>query len=121
MWTGRRLREAFEVDHCFPFACWPNNDLWNLLPTSRRANQKKRDRLPSAELLHSSRDRMLEWWSEGYGDWGILERFRAEASSSLPFSAALSGDLWDSTFSGVDNQRVRLRTDQQLDEWDGNP
>jgi SAM-dependent methyltransferase len=137
VWTGRRLRTAFEIDHCFPFACWPNNDLWNLLPASRRANLQKASRLPSAELLYGSRERILEWWREGYGGWGVLERFREEAFSSLPLSAMLAGHgggvagktevqngvvgagLWESVFCGVDSQRVRLRTDQRLEEWEG--
>ena len=32
VWSGRRLTESFEIDHCFPFAAWPCNDLWNLPP-----------------------------------------------------------------------------------------
>ena len=33
IWTGRRLRRNSDIDHCFPFAAWPCNDLWNLLPS----------------------------------------------------------------------------------------
>ena len=41
VWTGRRLTREFDVDHCFPFAAWPCNDLWNLLPSAPDANRRK--------------------------------------------------------------------------------
>ncbi len=127
VWSGTRLRTRFAIDHCFPFSFWPNNDLWNLLPASEAANQKKSDRLPSAELLHRCRDRILQWWDEGYGSTVDRDRFRMEAFSSLPMTGVLArdsgatdaADLHDSVFIGVDSQRVRLRADQQLAEWDG--
>ena len=41
-WTGRALRPgAVQVDHCLPWSVWTCNDLWNLLPASREANQRK--------------------------------------------------------------------------------
>jgi hypothetical protein len=52
VWTGRRLEaSSLDMDHCFPWAAWPCGDLWNLLPSHRQANQRKRDRMPSEELL----------------------------------------------------------------------
>lgn len=40
VWTGRVLSpQNLDVDHCFPWAAWPCEDLWNLLPTDRTVNQ----------------------------------------------------------------------------------
>ena len=57
IWSAKRLgpRSKLEIDHCFPWSRWPNNDLWNLLPTSAVINSQKRDRLPSAETLGEAR------------------------------------------------------------------
>lgn len=34
VWSGCALKHQYHVDHCLPFAYWPNNDKWNLLPTT---------------------------------------------------------------------------------------
>ena len=41
VWTGDRLTGNFDIDHCFPFAAWPCNDLWNLLPSLPAEIRKK--------------------------------------------------------------------------------
>jgi len=120
VWTGKRLGDAYAVDHCFPFARWPNNDLWNLMPASPSANTSKSDRLPSALCLESARGRILDWWHDGYGNPGYLDRFRAEVTASLPITRiAGTADPFDRAFAGLQHQRIRLRTDQQLAEWEG--
>ena len=49
IWTHKTLnQERYAVDHCFPWARWFNNDLWNLMPATERANMAKGDKLPSA-------------------------------------------------------------------------
>jgi hypothetical protein len=36
VWSGRALTTgSLDVDHCFPWAVWPCDDLWNLLPAHR--------------------------------------------------------------------------------------
>lgn len=61
VWTGKRLKGRYDIDHCFPFVAWPCNDLWNLLPSDRRVNQNKSDRLPSPHALETARPRLLDW------------------------------------------------------------
>lgn len=59
VWTDKRLSlDELQVDHCFPWASWPCDDLWNLMPASREANQAKRDKLITAGLLERKRDRI---------------------------------------------------------------
>jgi hypothetical protein len=54
-----------DVDHCFPWAAWPCDHLWNLMPCLPAVNNRKRDGLPDDAMLRSARDRILEWWGKG--------------------------------------------------------
>lgn len=119
-WTGKRLNDRYDIDHCFPFAHWPNNDLWNLLPAHAQVNNTKRNRLPTADMLERAKDRILEWWGGGYASLGYSERFMTEASAALPVVTCFDSDNdLERVFAGVRNQRVRLKCYQQLAEWDG--
>ncbi len=121
VWTGRRLAGNFDVDHCLPRSVWPCNDLWNLMPAHRQTNQhQKRDLLPSGQLLRVAQDRIMDWWLAGYrlqDTAAIAERFRLEAAASLTGVSANSSEL-DDVFIGVNVQRMRLRHNQQVPEWD---
>jgi SAM-dependent methyltransferase len=119
VWTGARLNsESFDIDHCFPWSAWPCGDLWNLLPASRRVNQHmKRDRLPSSSALTAARDAIVDWWGRAWrSDAALCERFRREATAAL----SVSGDApMEDVFAGLEWRRLRLRQDQQLQEWAG--
>ncbi len=119
VWTGSRLTQAFDVDHCFPFAAWPCNDLWNLLPSSPTANRKKSDLLPSPAALEQARPRMLEWWDRAYiRNSEYAGRFEDESRSALPLAVADDGALsLESLFEGVMIQQMVLKRDQQIAEW----
>jgi SAM-dependent methyltransferase len=117
VWTGQRLQgQNYHVDHCFPWSRWFNNDLWNLMPASVRANSQKAEKLPGAALMHESRDRILEWWDSAYGNVSLGEQFRIEAEAALPLVAETGASL-DSVFDAILHQRARLKVDQQLEEW----
>jgi len=46
VWTARKLKIlSYDIDHCFPWSRWDNNDLWNLLPASHLANAAKSEKL----------------------------------------------------------------------------
>ncbi len=64
VWTERKIRSTsnMHIDHVIPFSVWSNNDLWNLLPTHKDTNMKKRDRIPSTELLDKRRTEILNYW-----------------------------------------------------------
>lgn len=120
VWTGANLQrnKDFHVDHCFPWKSWQNNDLWNLMPATVRANSNKSDRLPAAALMQTSRTRIVEWWEEAFIGHDKENRFLIEASSALP----LVGDskpTVDAIFQGMMIQRSRLKQNQQLTEWLG--
>jgi len=81
VWTERAIPKDFAVDHAIPFSLWRNNDLWNLLPASVEANNRKSDRLPTYELLQRRRDLIIHCW-RGL-DEALGERFRREAQTLL--------------------------------------
>lgn len=82
-WSGTKLsKRAYAVDHTFPFARWPNNDLWNLLPTKTTINSAKSDKLPTRQRLVLSRDYIIDWWQQA---WHEHDReFFTQAMFALP-------------------------------------
>lgn len=61
VWTGKSIT-SYDVDHLIPFSIWKNNDLWNLLPSNASINNKKRDKIPSVELIERQKDLILYYW-----------------------------------------------------------
>lgn len=121
VWTGRALAgRAIEVDHCLPWAAWPCNDLWNLLPASREANQEKSDRVVAAPALLAAKPRIMAWWQAGYveADVATRARFAEEARSTLPLPLDREPDL-EELFAALDFRRLRLHQDTQVPEWAG--
>ncbi len=62
VWSGASLHQVFDIDHVIPFDLWHNNDSWNLLPSSRKANNAKRNKLPSGEILKRRKDCIVHYW-----------------------------------------------------------
>ena len=64
VWSGVSIKslEECNIDHLLPFAVWQNNELWNLMPATPEANNKKSDKIPSDELLEKRKDAILEYW-----------------------------------------------------------
>jgi hypothetical protein len=115
VWTASNVKSP-HIDHCFPWARWLNNDLWNLLPASSIANASKGDKLPSAFAMADARGRIMDWWQHAYIDSPLQERFLLEAGSSLP--NLIDGEpCAEEIYVAVLHQRSRLKSDQQLVEW----
>lgn len=119
VWTKKHLRRSIAIDHCFPFAAWPCNDLWNLLPSHPKANGSKSDRLPAPDLLLRAKPLVLEWWDAAYCRDKVLEkRFLDESSSALPLAKTEGRVVTpESIFNGLMVQQSVLKRDQQLEEW----
>jgi SAM-dependent methyltransferase len=62
VWSGKRLKDEFDVDHAIPFALWMNNDLWNLFPILPTVNNRKRDKLPTTSLVKQRKDVIIDYW-----------------------------------------------------------
>jgi hypothetical protein len=119
VWSNADLsKRQYEVDHCFPWSRWLNNDYWNLLPASVTANGQKREKLPSAATMHTARPRIVQWWEMAYTESDMAERFFMEAESALPLLGDGCRDLGQ-IFEAMQHQRARLKSNQQLAEWDG--
>ena len=114
-WTGKRSKNL-DIDHAFPWARWPNNDLWNLLPCSSNINAQKSDRLPSQVAMHTASSRIIAWWDRAYSSCSLEKQFTEEALVSLP---GLSRDSFtlDSVYEAMLHQRAKIKHDQQLAEW----
>ena len=119
VWSGAALRRnALDIDHCLPWSAWPCSDLWNLLPASRQVNQRlKRDRLPSAAALASARQGIVHWWETAWQhNPALKDRFEREAAAALPVPV---GGALEDVFAALEWRRLRLRQDQQIEEWSG--
>ena len=80
VWTGNPIT-SFDIDHVIPFSVWKNNDLWNLLPSTKMKNNKKRDKIPSPYVLEHASKRIFKYWSLLFMNNEI--RFRREIENSL--------------------------------------
>ena len=114
-WSGSKLKaESYAVDHAMPFSRWPNNDLWNLLPTKTQINTKKSDKLPSSTRLQHSRQIITDWWQQGWSD--NADEFFIQANLALP-NLPDSNRSFDDVFDAFTLQRDRIKDFQQLEEW----
>ena len=118
VWTSRHLKGShYDIDHCFPWSRWNNNDLWNLLPASQAANAAKSEKLPSDGLLKQARPRVIDWWEQAIVGSEFETRFFSEAEAALPLLG--ESRSIDMVFEGMLQQRLRLKTNLQLAEWLG--
>lgn len=118
VWSGRRLQDGVDVDHCLPLAAWPCQDLWNLVPSSSTVNRAKGDKLVTPERLEGARDRLLEWWDRAYirGPKSLEARFRLEAHLSL-FIPDEDGPGLEGVFQGLAMRRMALARGKLLNAW----
>lgn len=114
-WSGKQLKSTnYAVDHAFPFARWPNNDLWNLLPTNTKVNSQKSDKLPTGLKLAGSREFILEWWKQGWQHHQT--EFFSQANLALP-NLRPDNTSFSDVFDAFALQRDRIKAFQQLEDW----
>lgn len=118
VWTGARLRDEYDVDHCFPFAAWPCGDAWNLMPAARQVNNQKSNRLVTQAALERAGDAIGAWWQDAFlsqGD-GQRRQFFLEASQTLPLLVADPGTA--DVIDAMKVHRIKLEKDQGLRAWE---
>ena len=118
VWSAKSLKQQYDIDHSMPFSRWPNNDLWNLLPTDSHVNNQKSDRLPTEQKLKQAKERIQHWWQTAWlePENQIQKRFFAEANIALPGLHSDNSSV-DDLFEALVMQRGRLKEMQQLREW----
>ena len=118
VWSGQRLRDDYDIDHCFPFAAWPCGDAWNLMPASKRINNEKSNRLVTQAALERASERIGEWWEDAFlsAGTGTRERFFLEAEQTLPMLGNAGSAL--ELIDAMKVQRIRLAKDQGLRAWE---
>jgi len=116
VWSGTTLTSEFHVDHCLPFAYWPNNDKWNLLPTTSKENQNKSNKVPSAHRLQNSKQRILDWWQLAWGEKDLQFRFFSEAALSLPNIPPQCTDF-EEVYEAMGLQVKGVRSRLLIAEW----
>jgi SOS-response transcriptional repressor LexA len=115
VWTDRSLGSSFDVDHAIPFVLWKNNDLWNLFPAHPAINNEKRDRLPTKDLLRSSRKRILGYWNLMREHNPI--RFDFEAAK-LAGAELAAGRNWENRLFGAVTEAVEVTAIQRgVERW----
>ena len=117
VWSGTVLKQDYHVDHCLPFTYWPNNDKWNLMPTTTNENLKKSDKVPTAEKLHKSKQRILDWWQLAWDHSDLSkQRFFSEAALSLPNIPPQCRDF-DEVFDAMGLQVRGVKSRLLINEW----
>ena len=118
VWSGARLRDEYDVDHCFPFAAWPCGDAWNLMPAARQINIQKSNRLVTQPALERASDVISEWWNDAFlsQSEGLRRQFFLEAQQTLPIlvTSPEPADVIDA----MKVHRIRLSKDQGLRPWE---
>ncbi len=93
VWSDKSITNDLNIDHVLPFSVWRNNDLWNLLPAKESVNSKKRDKIPSLQLLDSRKDRIIEYWRMIKTE--EQECFQREVKLNLIGNSENTGANWD--------------------------
>jgi hypothetical protein len=118
VWSGARLRDEYDVDHCFPFSAWPCGDAWNLMPASRQVNIQKSNRLVTQAALERASETISTWWHDAFlsQGGGARRQFFLEASQTLPIlvPSPQPADVIDA----MKMHRIRLSKDQGLRPWE---
>jgi len=118
VWSGARLRDEYDVDHCFPFAAWPCGDAWNLMPAARHVNIQKSNRLVTQAALERAGDAISSWWRDAFlsqGD-GMRRQFFLEAVQTLPI--LVPSPEPEDVIEAMQVHRIRLGKDQGLRPWE---
>ncbi|XDF79684.1 class I SAM-dependent methyltransferase [Aliivibrio fischeri] len=116
VWGQTKLKREYHVDHCLPFAYWPNNDHWNLLPSSQSLNLKKSDKVPSRDRLEKSKSTILDWWQLAWQTPSEQQRFFNEATLSLPNIPQQCRDF-EEVFDAMGFQIKGVQSRLLINEW----
>lgn len=116
VWSNVKLDNSLHIDHCIPFTYWPNNDKWNLLPSTEKENLSKSDRVPSKARLSEAKARVLSWWQIAWTSEPEKAQFFNEACLSLP-TLTSSPTEFEEVFDAMQFQVYGVKQRLQINEW----
>lgn len=117
IWSDKQIskRSKMNIDHLIPFSLTKNNDLWNLLPTTMMANQRKKAKVPTPEFLQGKKKQIMRYWSLMREEY--RNRFDTEIQISL-IGFHNDNDNLEDAFEAVINWCDRLIS-KGYEEWGG--
>lgn len=116
VWTDRRLTaESLHIDHVLPWSLWHNNDLWNLVPASKKANLSKSDQLPERQFLRGRKPVFKDTWART--EASARDRFRREAQAQLGRQLGRDESVLDELFDVLCESVERTRLQRGLSAW----
>jgi len=115
VWSDNKAG-TLDVDHCLPFAYWPNNDLWNLLPATPKENRSKSDRVPRRARLLKAKRKIVDWWTLAWSENSEKQRFFVEAHLSLPNIPTHCQDFL-TVCEAMQDQIIGVQQRMQVGEW----
>ena len=117
IWSDKRIskRSKMNIDHLIPFSLTRNNDLWNLLPTTMTANQRKKAKVPTPKVLQEKKKHIMYYWSLMRAEYA--NRFDTEIQISLTGFRKDKVTLEDA-FKALTNWCDRLIS-KGYEEWSG--
>ncbi len=115
VWSGDVI-SRYDIDHIIPFTVWKNNDLWNLLPARPDLNNKKRDKIPSPELIENRQELITHYWQLMREH--KTQRFQKEIQLSL--LGYHTGSEWHETaISQLKQSCDYLISTRGIERWNG--
>ncbi|RMA82621.1 methyltransferase [Umboniibacter marinipuniceus] len=116
VWSGKLVSDNYHMDHCVPFAHWPSNDLWNLLPTTAKENLSKSDKVPSQAKLIKAKAQVISWWQDAWDNSSTKSTFMIQSAMALP---GLSGEVnsFDEVYEAMTVQVRGVKDRLLVREW----
>lgn len=116
VWSDKDITGRYDVDHAIPFSLWKNNDLWNLLPADSMINNKKRDKLPTHDLLVSRKDCIVDYWTRMRNSYTNRFDFEVEKFSG---NLAIKTDNWENKLFASLAEAVEITAIQRgVERWE---
>ena len=115
VWNAKKISE-YEVDHVLPYSIYSNNDLWNLLPTSKKENNSKSDLIVTKELIQSNKYQMITYWE--YMKEQANNRFENEVYKSF-YIDPVSNTWKDKLVAAISEQLEITASIRGIKRWEG--
>jgi len=117
VWSEVSINEKnLAVDHAIPYALWRNNNLWNLLPSEKKVNGQKSDKLPTHQLIQRRKDNIIHNWEMMRQRHPV--RFEHEAIGLSGRAISFQRDNWQTLLFASFSESVEVTAMQRgIERW----